>query len=101
MAAVTGVMTELVSQLARFGPNGIASEIWGNSVERLYQKINCTSSGVPRKNQMNSDAEELARVSFDNRAIASTSPSAVPITIATTVNPRLTERPLSTVRSKK
>ena len=101
MAAVSGVIRPLVSQLTNVGPNGMAIEILGNKTDRLYQKISCTSSGVPRKNQMKRPASEAASVSFDMRATATASPSTEPSTIATAVRPSDTVRPFKTVGSKK
>jgi hypothetical protein len=74
MAAVMGVMTELVSQLASVGPKGMLIDSVGNRVERLYQKISWTSSGVPRKNQMNRPASEWA----SRRTTAAQRPAAGP-----------------------
>ena len=75
-------------------------EMRGNNVDMLYQKMSCTSSGVPRKNQMNSPASEVASLSVDMRMMARISPSATPMTIATTVRPSVTDRPCMTVGSK-
>ena len=58
MAAVIGVMRSLVFQLTNVGPNGIEIEMCGNKVDRLYQKMSWTSSGVPRKNQMKRPASD-------------------------------------------
>jgi len=80
-------MTEFVSQLTKVGPKGMPIVNVGKSVERLYQKISCTSSGVPRKNQMNSEASVLASLSFDMRAIAKSRPKTMPSAMATTVRP--------------
>ena len=34
------------------GPNGIPRSMVGNSAPMKFQNSNCTSNGVPRKNQM-------------------------------------------------
>ncbi len=52
VAASSGVMIELVLPEMNDGPNGMPIERRGSSAARLYQKISCTSTGVPRKNQM-------------------------------------------------
>ena len=44
-AAVSGEMIVFIETLA---PN---RETWGTNRAMLYQKMSCTSSGVPRKNQ--------------------------------------------------
>ncbi|MNE69368.1 hypothetical protein D3C80_1650880 [compost metagenome] len=80
----------MVSQLASVGPKGMAIDRFGNSVDMLYQKISWTSSGVPRKNQMNREAKPLASRSLDMRMMAMTRPTITPSIMPTTVKPRLT-----------
>jgi hypothetical protein len=52
-----------------------------------------TRSGVPLKNQMNRPEAVLKSRSFDMRAMARRRPRAVPMIIATTVSPSVTDRP--------
>ena len=77
-----------MSQLANVGPKGIAIEICGNRVERLYQKISWTSSGVPRKNQMNSPATASLPAVLGHAGDGEDQPEDRAERIATTVRPR-------------
>ena len=62
-------------------PNGIPSEIIGNSAAMLYQNRTWTSRGVPRKNQMYSQAAPDTIGFGDSRITAAITPSTIPITI--------------------
>ena len=52
----------------------------------LYQKISCTSSGVPRKNQMYARLIVLTIGLAERRMIARTVPRATPAVIEITVS---------------
>ena len=52
MAATNVVTRLLTSQVMNIGPKGIPSEMSPIRALMLNQKISCTSTGVPRKNQM-------------------------------------------------
>ena len=49
---MNGVISVFASAWMNAGPNGIPSAIFGYSAAMLYQNSICTSTGVPRKNQM-------------------------------------------------
>jgi hypothetical protein len=49
---VNGVISVLAFAWMKAGPNGTPSAIFGYSAAMLYQNRSCTSTGVPRKNQM-------------------------------------------------
>jgi hypothetical protein len=59
----------------------------------LYQKISCTSSGVPRKNQMNPRLMLLKMGLSEMRITARTVPSATPAIIEMTVNTTVSSAP--------
>jgi hypothetical protein len=61
----------------------------------LYQKISCTSSGVPRKNQMNPRLIRLTMGLSEMRMTARTVPSAMPAIIEITVNTTVSSAPRS------
>jgi hypothetical protein len=101
MAAVRGVMREFALTVSHEGPNGIPTEIFGYKNARLNQTSSWTSTGVPRKNQMYSQLDPDSSGFADSRMTASTTPSAIPIAMQTTVSRIVTPRPASTLRDRK
>ena len=59
----------------------------------LYQNSSCTSTGVPRKNQMYSQLARDTSGFGDSRITASSTPSTIPIAIAIAVSSIVTTRP--------
>ena len=68
--------------------------ISGYSVAMFAQKKSCTSTGVPRKNQMYSQLPPDTSGFDESRMTASTTPSTMPMTIAMTVSSIVVSRPL-------
>ena len=67
----------------------------------LNQKTSCTSTGVPRKNQMYSqDADDSIGLA-DSRISARATPPTMPMTMAITVSSMVATRPLMMPPSKK
>ena len=90
---MNGGISELASAWTNAGPKGMPIPIFGYSAAMLYQKSSCTSTGVPRKNQMYSQLPPETSGLGDSRMTDSTSPSTTPIAIAMTVSSSVTRRP--------
>ena len=76
--------------------NGTPTVMVGKSAPRNPKKMIWTSSGVPRKTQMNSHATARSTGLADSRITASTAPPTTPNAIATAVRPSVTSTPCST-----
>src|SRR6185312_10817088 len=73
--------------------NGTLMTSDGNRKAKLYQKINCTSTGVPRKNQMYSVDSQFSTGLCESFMTASTTPKTSPSTVASTEIIRVTQMP--------
>lgn len=59
----------------------------------LYQNTSCTSTGTPRKNQTYAPHTDRSTGLCDMRPTATSTPSRMPITIATTVSSMVVAMP--------
>ena len=84
--AMRAVIRSFGSWGNQLGPKGMPTEIDRSTVGRLNQKMSCTSTGVPRKNQMYSHATPETMGFLDRRMMARITPRTTPMSMAMTVS---------------
>ena len=93
-AAINGGIKLFVFACSQNEVKGMPMSMLLRTRFRLNQKKICTSTGVPRKNQMYSQLTQDITGLGDKRITARITPRTIPMAIASTVNSRVTRIPL-------